>query len=89
MAVSAVTIKTAIIRLVDQRGDDKSVCPSEVARALAGSDEKRWRLLMKPIRAAAVDLARAGEIEIARKGRTVDPDAFRGVYQLRRPSGAG
>lgn len=89
MTVSDQTIKTTILRLVDGRDDGKSICPSEVARDLAGNNEKEWRLLMKPIRRIAVDLAVAGEIEIARKGKTVDPADFRGVYRLRRPQGAG
>lgn len=78
-------IARTLIRLVDARGSGKSICPSEVARALAGADETEWRRLMKSIRAIAVDLARAGEIEITRKGKPVDPNAFKGVYRLRRP----
>ena len=37
---------------------------------------------MKPLRLAAVEMAKAGEIEILRKGKPVDPDRFRGVYRL-------
>ncbi|MEO1397280.1 MAG: DUF3253 domain-containing protein [Pseudomonadota bacterium] len=71
-----------IREMVTERGSGRSICPSEVARALAGKDEKAWRLLMKPIRAAAVALAKDGEIAITRKGRPVDPDDFKGVYRL-------
>jgi hypothetical protein len=60
----------------------RGVCPSEVARAIAGKDERVWRLLMAPIRAAAVDLALAGVVEIRRKGRPVDPRDFRGIYRI-------
>lgn len=72
-----------IASLAGQRGPDKSICPSEVARELAGSDEKKWRLLMKPIRAQAVAMANDGQVTITRKGKPVDPNDFRGVYRIR------
>ena len=73
--------------MVAERGPDKTVCPSEVARAIAGSDEKKWRLLMAPIRIEAVALAGEGKLTIRRKGRIVDPANFKGVYRLG-PGGA-
>jgi len=79
------TITEAIETAVAAREDGKTVCPSEVARALAGSDEKNWRRLMKPIRAEAVRLADAGRLDIRRKGKIVDPHDFRGVYRLAAP----
>ncbi|MEL6968455.1 MAG: DUF3253 domain-containing protein [Pseudomonadota bacterium] len=75
-------LKEAIRTQVAARGAGKSICPSEVARALVGSNEKEWRLLMKPIRSAAVDMALAGDISITKKGKPVDPNAFKGVYRL-------
>ena len=77
----------AILALVAERGEGRTACPSEVARRLAGSDEKVWRLLMKPIRARAVALAADGRIAIRRKGRTVDPHDFKGIYRLGTPPG--
>ncbi|KQT83533.1 DUF3253 domain-containing protein [Aurantimonas sp. Leaf443] len=82
---SPAELETAILSAVAERGPDKTVCPSEVARALAGSDETRWRLLMKPLRAAAVRLAGQGRLEIRRKGKPVDPQDFRGIYRLAPP----
>ncbi|WP_152048162.1 DUF3253 domain-containing protein [Aureimonas psammosilenae] len=79
---SAKTIRETILAMVEDRGADKTVCPSEVARRLGGSDEKRWRLLMKPIRAEAVRLAEEGRLSIRRKGRIVDPHDFKGIYRL-------
>ncbi|WP_306257501.1 DUF3253 domain-containing protein [Pararhizobium sp. IMCC21322] len=75
-------IDAKILELIEQRGADKTICPSEVARALAGSDEKKWRLLMKPIRTRAVLLAEQQEVAIRRKGKLVDPQNFKGVYRL-------
>jgi hypothetical protein len=68
--------------LVAARGPGKSICPSEVARALTGDDPQRWKQLMPAIRRASVRLARAGELRILRKGKPVDPDDFKGVYRL-------
>lgn len=78
-------IRTAILEAVADRGAGKTVCPSEIARHLAGSDEKVWRLMMAPIRTVAVALADAGELRILRKGRAVDPHAFKGIYRLALP----
>lgn len=75
-------IEAAILRLVCERGAGKSVCPSEVARALSPDD---WRGLMRQVRARAVGLARAGRIVVMRKGKPVDPNDFRGVYRLALP----
>ena len=78
-------LRKTILALAGERGPLKTICPSEVARHLAGSDEKAWRLLMKPIRAEAVGLADEGLLVIKRKGRTVDPHDFRGIYRLAVP----
>ena len=65
------------------RGHERSICPSEVARALAGGEESAWRPLMGPVRRAAAGLARDGRVEILRKGKKVAPEAMRGVVRLR------
>lgn len=75
-------IDEKIVELIAERGAGKTISPSEVARALAGRDEKKWSLLMKPIRARAVLLAEQQEISIIRKGKRVDPQNFKGVYRL-------
>lgn len=76
-------IAAEILRRTAARGAAKSVCPSEVARALA-PEEERWRPLMGEVRRAALELARQGRIEVLRKGRPVDPaGAVRGVIRLR------
>ncbi|MGH1572251.1 DUF3253 domain-containing protein [Methylobacterium sp. P31] len=80
-------IETTMLDLVAERGADKTVCPSEVARALGGPHPNGWGPLMQPVRRTAVRLAHAGQIAILRKGRPVDPDDFRGVYRLALPAG--
>jgi hypothetical protein len=69
-----------ILELVRRRGAQKSVCPSEVARAL---DEKGWRSLMKDVRREAAELARKGRIEVLQKGEVVDIASARGAIRLR------
>lgn len=85
----AAAIRREILRQTAARGPGGSICPSEVARALAGGDDGPWRPLMGPVRRAAADLARAGRVEILRKGKPVPPEAMRGVIRLRAaPGGA-
>ncbi|WP_407519874.1 DUF3253 domain-containing protein [Methylobacterium oryzisoli] len=78
-------ITETLLRLVAERGADKTVCPSEVARALGGSHPDGWGPLMQPVRRAAVRLMKDGRVVILRKGRAVDPDDFRGIYRLSLP----
>jgi hypothetical protein len=82
---SRAQIEDAIETLIAERGVGKTIGPSEVARHLGGQDEKVWRLLMKPIRAAAVDMTKQGRVAIRRKGKLADPDNFKGVYRIGLP----
>ena len=81
-------IKASIFRLLSERDTGKTICPSEAARDIAGKDEKKWRLLMKPIKQVAVALALENEIQITRKRKPVDPLAFKGIYRLSLPEKA-
>jgi hypothetical protein len=79
----AEAISAEILRQTTARGPGKSICPSEVARALQ-PDEAAWRRLMGPVRTAAVQLAREGHVEVLRKGKPVNPEEeIRGVIRLR------
>lgn len=82
--VSAEAITAEILRQTSARGPDKSICPSEVARALA-VEEEAWRRLLGPVRAAALRLAREARVEILRKGKPIDPQqqTMHGVIRLR------
>lgn len=70
----------AILSLTAARGATSSICPSEAARAV---DSENWRKHMHAVRTAAARLAKDGRIVILRKGKPVDPDAFKGVIRLR------
>ena len=78
-------IESTILALTAQRGLEKSICPSEVARALRPD----WQALLPAIRQAAARLALAGRIEILRHGRPVNPASFKGVIRLRAVPGQG
>ena len=79
-------IEKTILSLTTARGEGRSICPSEVARAIAGNDEKVWRLLMHPVRETALALAREGRIVFS-VPNTTDPalwvkDVFGGRRRL-------
>lgn len=82
---SEAAIEATMLRLVAERGPGKTICPSEVARALAGPTPENWSPLMQPVRRIAVRLTKAGRLAILRKGKPADPDDFRGVYRLSLP----
>ena len=78
-------LEAAIFDLLSRREAGRTICPSEAAKAV---DPEGWRRLMPQARGVAVGLARAGRLVITRKGRAVDPEAFKGVYRLRLPGDA-
>ena len=80
MRANPVAVEAAILQLVEARGPGKSICPSEAARALGEDD---WHSRLGEVRRVAVNLAKAGRIDILRKGHPVDPDTVRGVIRLR------
>ena len=69
-----------------------SISPNDVAKAFAEERRKpgapavsahKWSRI---VREEAIGLARAGEVEILRKGQTVDPKVpIKGVIRIRKP----
>ncbi len=76
-------IERTLLRLVDERGEGKTICPSEVARAIAG--DEAFRPLMEPVREVAARLADAGRISVLQGGRPVDVRHARGPVRLGPP----
>jgi hypothetical protein len=74
----------AILDLLAQRDEGRTICPSEAARALGGDDG--FRPLMPLVREAAAELVRRGELEVTQRGDVVDLAAARGPIRLRRPT---
>jgi hypothetical protein len=79
--------EAAITDLIATRGPDKTICPSEAARALAGDGD--FRPYMEPVREAAAQLAQAGRIEVTQKGEPVTIGEARGPIRLGSPRREG
>lgn len=67
--------------LLRHRAPEATVCPSEVARAVASPG---WRHAMDAVRAVAVGLAARGELEVRQRGAVVDAAAARGALRYGR-----
>jgi hypothetical protein len=80
--VTEAELRAEILRQTRARGPAKSICPSEVARALA---PESWQPLMGKVRAAAASLHAEGTVQILRKGKPIPPEAMHGVIRLRQP----
>lgn len=78
-------IAATMLSLAQDRGSEKTICPSEVARSLGGPHPDGWGPLMIPVRRVAVRLAHEGKVVIYRKGKPVSPDDFKGVYRIGLP----
>jgi hypothetical protein len=77
-------LEASILDLLGQRAADKTICPSEAARAVAADKGIEWRDLMEPARRAARRLVSAGEVEITQAGHVVDPSTTKGPIRIRR-----
>ena len=75
-------IAAGIVKALSKQAEGKPVDPTEVARSIAGPDEKKWRQLMPAIRTEAIKLAANGEITILRKGKPVSGSDFKGLYKI-------
>lgn len=73
-------IRQTILQKVRQRGLEKTICPSEVARALGGES---WRSLMAEVRSVGFELVHQGQIEITQKGNVVPPHRVKGAIRFR------
>lgn len=73
-------VQNTILQMATDRGTDKTICPSEVARALFG---EQWRKHMDEVRAEAVELYKAGKVLMTQKGELVDPDHIKGPVRIR------
>ena len=84
-SIDHAALTTTIMSLVRERGNEKTICPSEAARKLAGSDPDIWGAMMPHVRKAAISLAREGRVVIYRKGKAIAPDDLKGVYRIGLP----
>lgn len=74
--------KKAVITLLKKRADEATVCPSEVARFVAQTNNSPdWRRLMPVVNTAVDHLITEGVVQITWKGRRLDQRA--GPYRIR------
>lgn len=72
-------VAATIRKLLRQRGAGKTICPSEVARAIAPD---RFRALLPLVRSVAARMVEQGEIVATQKGEVVDLKTARGPVRL-------
>ena len=73
-------LEQVILRLLRQRKEGASICPSDAARA---ARPQGWRALMDDVRAAAARLADRGEVDVTQRGQRVDAETARGPIRIR------
>lgn len=80
-------IIVALDALLAERGLDKTICPSEIARRVAADshDGSEWRAWMPSVRDVTAELAAAGVIEVTQRGSRVDIHSVRGPVRIGRP----
>lgn len=74
------TIPQTILAMATERGPDKTVCPSEIARELFPAD---WRKHMQEVRDAAIELQNQGKVAITQKGSPVDTGNIKGPVRIK------
>jgi len=79
--VSRVDAREATLALLASRAEDATVCPSEVARALAGPAGE-WREAMPEVHAAVDQMVSDGLVRLSWKGRRLATRA--GPYRIGR-----
>lgn len=77
---SDAALRAEILRIAEQRGPAKTLCPSDAARSIGGES---WRDLMPAARRIAFELAGEGRVDDTQHGEPVEPDA-RGPIRIRR-----
>ena len=68
-------------RLISARDYPKTICPSEIARALSASELSAlnapdWRATMNDVRELVWELREQGEVEVLQKGEVLDVESL-------------
>ena len=74
-------LEQTILRLLGERAETSTICPSDAARAIGGEG---WRDLMDPTRQAAARLVAQGLVDVTQGGEVVDVTNARGPVRIRR-----
>ena len=73
-------VREVLLKLLEARGAERSICPSEVAPAL---DPKDWRSLLPKGGDVVRSPATASRIVVLQGGEAVDPSVTPGPLRLR------
>jgi len=73
-------IAETIMRVANDRGTEKSTCPSEISRMLFPAD---WRKHMKGVVDVAIDLHNQGKVVITQKGLPIDVNHIKGPIRIK------
>lgn len=73
------SVAATILQLASARGNDKTICPSEVARTMWPSE---WRKHMEEVRQAAFTLRDKGQVLILQKGETITGNTVKGPIRI-------
>ncbi|MFD2326335.1 DUF3253 domain-containing protein [Mucilaginibacter galii] len=73
-------ISQTIIAMATERGADKTICPSEVAREMFPAN---WRKHMEEVRQVAINLHQQGKVSITQKGKPVDINNIKGPIRIK------
>lgn len=73
-------ISTTILTVAENRGPEKSTCPSEIARILFPDD---WRKHMTEVVDVAINLHHQGKVVITQKGIPIDVDHIKGPIRIK------
>jgi hypothetical protein len=77
-------LEVAILELLAESGEGKTICPSDAAKRVGGTASRRdWEGLMQPTREAARRLVKAGRIVVMQNGRVVDAERAKGALRLK------
>jgi hypothetical protein len=77
-------LEAAILELLAERDVGETICPSEAAKLVGGTETRQeWEGLMVPARAAARRLAKTGRIVVTQDGKVVDASTAKGAIRLR------
>ena len=85
-SVTHETVRDAILFLALERGPEKTICPSEAARLIGGSE---WRRAMPTVRAVVAELVKEQRILATQQGRPVDPLEVHGPIRIGLASAGG
>jgi hypothetical protein len=73
-------VRDTILLMASERGAEKSICPSEVARKLFPDN---WETHMEEVRRVARQLHHQGDIEITQKGMVIRDLNVKGPIRIR------